>query len=172
METAPSGTLLLMPDAPPAIRHAARILLLDEAGRLLLFGNNEWRQDRTLWMTPGGGVDAGETHEEAATRELWEETGQRDIAIGPCVWTRSFTFRWQDQHWDQRERFFIARCEQFEPSAANRLAYEESILSLHRWWAADEILASKDYFVPRALAGLLPHLVAGDFPPEPIYCGT
>lgn len=31
--------------------------------------------DLDNWGLPGGGLDAGETHHEAALRELWEETG-------------------------------------------------------------------------------------------------
>lgn len=161
-----------MSDSPPTPRTAARVLLIDGQDRVLLFGNNQWRPGITLWLTPGGGVDDGETLEAAAVREVWEETGLESIALGPLVWVRSFTFRFQENHFAQSEHFFVARCETFEPDGANRLDYEAPFLALHRWWSVGEIAASKDYFVPRRLGLLLPALLAGEFPPEPIDCGV
>ncbi|MFS0848729.1 NUDIX hydrolase [Novosphingobium panipatense] len=55
-------------------RPAARIILQDGAGRVLLFRFDP--PDRApFWCTPGGAVDPGESYEEAARRELLEETG-------------------------------------------------------------------------------------------------
>ena len=55
----------------PYARRSARVILADSADRLLLF------ESEGFWFTPGGGVEPGETIEQAATRELWEETGLR-----------------------------------------------------------------------------------------------
>lgn len=35
------------------------------------------RSDNGRWCLPGGGMDAGESAEEACMREVWEETGLR-----------------------------------------------------------------------------------------------
>jgi len=58
-------------------RQAARVVLLDPAGSVLLLQANDPAdaQKPAWWEIPGGGIDHGESSAEAARRELWEETG-------------------------------------------------------------------------------------------------
>lgn len=73
-----------------ALRPAARILLLDASGRVLLFRFDP--ADRPpFWVTPGGALDPGESYEQAARRELFEETGF-DLDCGPQVAQRTAEF--------------------------------------------------------------------------------
>ena len=38
------------------------------------------------WITPGGHIDPGEDANEAALREVWEESGLRVTLVGPPHW--------------------------------------------------------------------------------------
>lgn len=57
-----------------ARRPAARIILLDAQDRFLMFRFDTGERP-PFWVTPGGAVDPGESFEDAARRELFEETG-------------------------------------------------------------------------------------------------
>lgn len=44
-----------------------------------------------IWVGPGGHIDPGEDANEAAIREVWEETGLKIELVGPHGWSTSDT---------------------------------------------------------------------------------
>jgi 8-oxo-dGTP pyrophosphatase MutT (NUDIX family) len=68
---------------PPTPRQSASLILLRDADRalevLLVRRNPAQRFMGGFWVFPGGAVDAGEDHREAAVRELAEEAGVTDL---------------------------------------------------------------------------------------------
>lgn len=61
------------PEAPKAnsVVPSTTSVVEDEAGRIVLVH----RKDNDLWALPGGGMEAGESIEDCAVREVKEETG-------------------------------------------------------------------------------------------------
>ncbi len=55
------------------VRRRAQALIIEE-GRVLLAHHFDLTIQKAYWCMPGGGVEAGETPEQAAIRELKEET--------------------------------------------------------------------------------------------------
>ena len=159
----------------PILRPAARLLVIDSADRLLLMC---WQHEMLrspngrVWITPGGGVDAGETYEQAAVRELLEETGVRDVPLGPCVWTREHTFDFGRVTLRQVERFYVVRTDDVPLTRDGWTDAEHRSVAAMRWWTVSEIAASDEWFAPRKLATLLPPLLTGQVPDEPFDCGV
>jgi 8-oxo-dGTP pyrophosphatase MutT (NUDIX family) len=145
------------------MREAARVLLLDPAGRILLLrgadptdaGAGSW------WFTPGGGLEGAEAPEEAARREVREETGAvlGDLA-GP-VWERTSAFDFAGTHYHQHERYFVARVEPFEVSPDARTELEVRALTGARWWSLGELEATAETVFPENLAALLRAVLTG-----------
>lgn len=150
---------------PEGARAAARVLVLSEHRRLLLLkaqaSGHEW------WLAPGGGLENGETFEDGAKRELYEETGM-SLSIGPWVWTRLHQYTWEGRVFAQYERFFVAR------AAEGRLVPGQSdgYVVGYRWWTPDEIQRSSEQFAPRRLGELLPGIMRGEYPNPALDCGV
>jgi 8-oxo-dGTP diphosphatase len=143
------------------VRPTARLLVFDPDGRLLLF---QCRDDANLdagffWIAPGGGVEQDETDEQAALRELREETGiESSAAIGPCVLEREGIGRhsdYGDQDIVYRDRYFTIRLSSDEvahldPALVARAGYIDL-----RWWSLAELESTTDPVWPEGLATVI-----------------
>lgn len=138
-------------------RLTSRILLFDEVGDILLMLTTAPDTSGfARWVTPGGGVDAGETHEQGAIRELFEETGLRITNPGGPVWSYDFVVEWNNADHDTgHAEYYVVRTPRFEVSREN-WTDDEKIDTLDvRWWHLDALLASREPFEPANLPALI-----------------
>lgn len=154
----------------PTFRRAARVLLLDENNQVLLvrlaYRGKRW------WAAPGGGLENDETHEDAARREVAEETGFELDRLGPWVWTREDVFRFEGRLYRQRERYFLASVPAFDPRPTVIDAEEAKTFDGLRWWTLGELETTDELFAPADLPALVRGLVEEGPPEHPIAVGV
>lgn len=152
---------------PPNSRLASRVILINQDKQILYLHATEPKSGKRFWLMPGGGLEPGESFEDAAKREAYEETGCL-FNLGPCVWFRRHKHIWNGKLFDQYERFFVALTidSSYKPSC------QDAYVSDHKWWSLQDLQASNEEFSPRKIVNILSAVLNGDYPESPFDCGV
>ena len=144
-------------------RETARIMLLNGDGELLMM-NTHWDPGTGLpprWLTPGGGIDPGESILEAAVRELFEETGLEvsPEALGELVTSIPFKMVWANGQYETGIAHFykLTLADDFSLSDANWTNDEHRDVIEWRWWEPRALIASGERVGPPGLLEFLEH---------------
>ena len=138
------------------VRRAARVILLDPDDRLLLMRYDDGPPNGRHWCTPGGGLNDGEDYLAGARRELAEETGWTDVAVGEEVFEQTLTMEYADEMVRQHERFFVARVRVVRRGLGEVAAMHDSDgIAAWRWWTLAEMDATAEVIWPSELADLI-----------------
>jgi 8-oxo-dGTP pyrophosphatase MutT (NUDIX family) len=133
-------------------RRAVRALLLTPDREILLIRIAS-ATGKVFWIAPGGGIEPGETAEQALARELREELGLERIEPGPLVWRRHHTFTWAGQRISQHEDYRIVPVTRF-PAAMHDP--QEAAFTTHvRWWPVADLADAPEPLTPTALARII-----------------
>ena len=152
-------------------RRVARVLLFDDQDRLLLFHVRD-PADPTgdpWWYLPGGGMDPGESPEQAARRELFEETGIEDAV------DRSGRARRGGACASGSVAATTSRTSGTSSVAASMSGVivgggddlEADAVAAHRWWTLADLETSSEVVYPLGLAETVGRLLREGPPAVP-----
>ena len=142
-------------------RETARIMLVDEQNRIFLL-KTHFDPEVGLpprWLTPGGGIDSGESTLEAAVRELYEETGMTvdPEGLGEPALVASGRWDWADglSYHTYTDTIYELKVTNFQPDTSRFTHDELRDILEYRWWPVEEILESQEPLAPHELRGWL-----------------
>ncbi|THV27076.1 NUDIX hydrolase [Glycomyces paridis] len=153
-------------------RRCARVLLVDDEDRVLLFYSRDYMGPGVeYFVTPGGGLDPGETLEEGAVREVFEETGLRldPGGLGPVVAEAAGV--WSDGpelEIHSEDVYFFQRVAHFDPVRDRLEEVEQAEFTAARWLTPGEVAAADALVFPAGIADLLKDLTGGTGPVAPV----
>lgn len=151
------------PEGPNHAKHreTARVFLLNSAGEMFLL-NTHWDPGTELpprWLTPGGGIDPGESVLRAAVRELFEETGLmvQPEALGEIELSLPFKMVWGNGQYETGVAHFyrLVLDGDFQLDDSNWTKDEHRDVIEWRWWKPADLIASGERVGP---PGLLEYL--------------
>lgn len=103
---------------------------------------------RSLWALPKGHVDPGETPEQTAVREVWEETGLKATLVAPLGEIR-YVYQFRGQRIFKRVHFFLFRYQEGDlgPLPGPRVEVDEV-----RWVPVGQLVPMLGYKGEKAVA--------------------
>ena len=129
------------------MRHVVRAVLVDRHRGVLLVQVDD-AEGHSAWALLGGEAEVGEDDRIALARELREEIGMEDAAVGHFLWSREHVFPRDGKavHW--RERAYLVAADGLSVARANT-----------RWWSVAELRRHAEHFLPEELPQRLVELL-------------
>lgn len=153
------------------IRKSSQAILLNPEDKIFLFkfefamlsGCN------TLWVTPGGGVEDGESFQQALSREIYEELGIEIKGNFKWIYYRNKPFTTKSgEEFISEERYYLVKIGYSNINFENMDYFEQRLTKDWKWWTVEEIMHSSETFFSDNLGEKLIKLINGCIPDEPI----
>ena len=151
-------------------RKSSRAIVLDKQNQIFLFRYtfDFFADKESIWITPGGALEEGESFEDALKRELFEEMGMELKEQAPFVFYRTPMYELKNgETVRSEERFYLIYCEDESFSYDGWSESETKRMTAGKWWSVEEIKQSEETFFSEDVVEILERFSKGDVPGNP-----
>jgi len=142
-------------------RETARVLIFNQKNEVFLL-KTHFDPEVGLpprWLTPGGGIDLGESTLVAAIRELFEETGLKvdSAELGEPVLVTEGRWDWADgkNYHTYKDTIYELQVDDFKIDTSGFTSDELRDILEYRWWKVSDLIASGESVGPHELSNYL-----------------
>jgi 8-oxo-dGTP pyrophosphatase MutT (NUDIX family) len=162
---------------PSPIRNSVKIILINDKDELLLMCADDPKTTSAkgeyhgkFWFLVGGEIENGETIQEAAIRELHEETGitKNEVEFGPIVWFGEFDLVLNGILTHLKQTFIVARTKKKKVFLTKLNKWEKKAVKKLAWFSFEKIKNSDEIIYPVLLPRYLTKIISGKYPKQPI----
>lgn len=157
--------------------YSIRVILINDKNELLLMRAEDKTTTRPdgkynghFWFIIGGEQEPGESIEDTAKREIFEETGlnQNDYNLGPVVWQGEFDLILAGKPRRMKQQFIVANTSKNKVDLSNLTIAEKEVITNIKWFSLEDIKNCKEVIYPVLLPQYLPDILNNNYPDEPI----
>ena len=146
------------------------IIINDDKIFLFQFHFAMLQDEKTLWVTPGGKVEKGESYKSCLEREIFEELGINIVCPEKHHYEREMicTKRNGDEFLSVERYYVLYLGDAHDFSYENWSQAEKNLTKNARWWSCEEIENSTDDFFNDQLSEILKEIVEHNLPDDPV----